>query len=108
MISSVIMFVFLPLMVIGKSVPVFCIFFFLAGIGYHIVAVTGAVYAAEIMTYEDMGTYTSVRLIVMTAGQAFATYAVGALSGIVPAFVVLMAGGICQLISGIMFYRYKK
>ena len=108
LISSIIMCVFLPLMVIGRSVSAFCIFFFLAGIGYHVVAVTGAVYAAEIMTYDDMGTYTSVRLIVMTAGQATASFLVGALTGKIPVFVIMLAGGLCQLISGIMFYLYKK
>lgn len=108
LVSSIIMCIFLPLMVIGKSTLVFCTCFLFAGIGYYVTTVAGAVFAAEIVPYEDMGTYTSVRLIALTAGQALSSYLVGTLLGTVPTFVILLVAGLCQLISGTLTYLYKK
>ena len=100
------MFLFLPGMLIGKNVSIFCICYFIACIGYNIINVSGAVYATEIISYSDIGTYTSVRLIVMTLGQAISSYGVAVAMEYMPGVVILTICGMAQLISGIMYYLY--
>ena len=104
--SSLIMFLFLPMMLAGGSVKMFCICYFLVSIGYGIINISGPVYATEIIGYQDIGTYTSVRLIVTTAGQAVASYGIAVAMDYVPAIVIMAVCGLCQLISGIMYYGY--
>lgn len=106
MICSIQMFLFLPGMLIGKNVSIFCICYFIACIGYNIINVSGAVYATEIISYSDIGTYTSVRLIVMTLGQAISSYGVAVAIEYMPSVVILIICGMAQLISGIMYYLY--
>lgn len=106
MICSIQMFLFLPGMLIGKNVSIFCICYFIACIGYNIINVSGAVYATEIISYTDIGTYTSVRLIVMTLGQAISSYGVAVAMEYMPSVVILTICGMAQLISGIMYYLY--
>jgi len=106
LISSVVMFLFLPLMLNGSRTVIFCVCYFFVGIGYSVINVSGPVYASEIVDYKDIGTYTSVRLIVTMAGQAAASYGVALAMEYVPSLGILLVCGLAQLISGIMYYRY--
>ena len=106
LLSSILMFLFLPAMLMGRSVAIFCICFFVLYIALNIINVSGAIYATEIVRYHEMGTYTSVRLITMTLGQAVANYAVVAAMDYVPTALILTVCGLAQLASGIMYYHY--
>lgn len=104
---SAVQCLFLALMMSGKNVAVFFICYMIVCIGYNITNVAVPVYVTEIIPYEDIGSYTSVRLITMMAGQAIASYGATAVMDYVPGAVVLIIAGVTQLISGIMFYCYK-
>lgn len=106
-IFSVVMAVFLPLMLIGKSIYVFYITYFVVGMCFNIINVSGSVFATELMDFNDMGTYTSSRLILMTLGQTVAGVIISAVIDKVPSAVILIAGGFAQLISGLMYHLWK-
>lgn len=105
--SSTAMALFLPLTLIGRNTTIFCGAYALACIGYQIVNTSGAVYAVEIMNYHDIGTYTAVRLITMTLGQALSSYGLVWAMEYVPTVVILLVCGVCQLVSGIQCYHYE-
>lgn len=104
--SSIQAFLLLPIMLSGHSVSVFCICYFFIHIAINIINVSGAVYATEIVCYNEMGTYTSVRLITMTLGQAVANYTVVATMDYLPTELILTICGLAQFASGIMYYYY--
>lgn len=104
--SSIQVFLFLPIMLSGRSASIFCICYFFIHIAINIINVSGAVYATEIIQYNEMGTYTSVRLITMTLGQAVANYAVVAAMDYLPTVLILTICGVAQLVSGFMYYYY--
>lgn len=106
LLSSILLFLFLPITLTGRSVGIFCICFFFLYIALNIINVSGAIYASEIVRYNEMGTYTSVRLITMTLGQAVANYAVVAAMDYMPTVLILTVCGLAQLASGIMYYHY--
>lgn len=106
--ASIGMFLFLPLMLVGKNVIVFCVFFCLVYIGYSIISSTAAVYATEIVDYQDIGTYSAVRLIAIMAGQAVGCQGIAWAMDYVPSIVIMAVCGVSQLISGIMYYRYER
>lgn len=105
--GSLIMFLFLPLMILGNSVFVFSTVYFIVGMGYNVINVSGAVYPTEIIAYKDIGVYTSVRLIVYMLGQAVSSYLIGITLASVPTVLILLIAGVFQLISGLMLYCYK-
>lgn len=98
------MFLFLPLMLLGRSWVVFCVFYFVAGVGYNIANTAAAILATEIVDYEEIGMYTCVRLITVIAGQAVVDAGVSLLIDYVPSILILVACGAFQLASGIMYY----
>lgn len=104
--SSILMCLFLPIMLIGKNATVFRICYFIIGVWYNIINASGSVYATEIVEYSDIGTYSSVRLIVLTLGQAISSYVVTLAMDYVPTVVILCVCGLCQLISGFMYHFY--
>jgi len=106
--SSLFMCLLLPIMLIGQSVPVFCITYFLVCIFYNAINIAGAVYPTEFIGYLDMGTYTSVRLIIMTLGQAFASYAISYAIDYIPTILVVAFCGAAQMISGVMYYLFEQ
>ena len=82
------------------------IFCFIAYIGFNILSSAGAVYATEIVGYEDIGTYTAVRLIAIMLGSAVTSQTIAFAMDYIPSVVILFICGLCQLISGYMFYRF--
>ena len=104
--SSVVMCIFLTLMLVGNHVIIFFCCFFLAYIGYIIISTAGAVYATEIVGYHDIGTYTALRLIAIMGGTALASQTIAIAMDYIPAILIMTICGLCQLISGIMFYRF--
>ena len=65
-------------------------------------------YPTEYVPYEDIGAYTSVRLIVMTLGQAVAGCIVPELLVVLPAILLLALVGTAQLVSGLLFLCYDR
>ncbi len=105
---SLLMCLLLPLMVAGSSIPVFCSLYFIISCAYYSNNIAGALYPTEYVPYEDIGAYTSVRLIVMTLGQAVAGYIVPELLEVLPAMLLLALVGTAQLVSGLLFLCYDR
>ena len=105
---SILMCLLLPLMVVGSSVPVFCSLYFIISCAYYSNNIAGALYPTEYVPYEDIGAYTSVRLITMTLGQAIASYIVPEMLEVLPAMLLLALIGAAQLTSGLLFLRYDR
>ncbi len=106
LLSSVIMCLLLPMMLLWKAPLIFCLLYFIVCIGYSAINIAGALYATEYVPYQDIGSYTSVRLIVMTSGQALASYGVTILLDHLPAVAIVILCGAAQLISGAMYFYY--
>lgn len=107
MLGSLILFIALPLTLLGRIGAVFFVFYLIAGIGYSMVSISGAVYATEFIKAEDIGAFSSTRLIMIAAGQAVSSYIIGISIGKIPSVLILMIFGVCQLVSGILHYCYK-
>lgn len=107
-VSSVAIFLFMPALLLGYSIAVFYVFYFFLGLFYNINAVAAAVYPAEYVEYDHIGTYTSVRLIILTIGQAAGAYIIGIVINSIPSLAILLVCAILQLASGIAFWKYKK
>ena len=107
MLGSLIVFIALPLTLLGRIGAVFFAFYLIAGIGYNIVSISGAVYATEIIKAEDIGAFSSTRLIMIAAGQAVSSYIIGISIGKIPSVLIIMIFGVCQLVTGILHYCYK-
>lgn len=107
MLGSSIVFIALPLTLLGRIGAVFFAFYLIAGIGYNIVSISGAVYATEFIKAEDIGAFSSTRLIMIAADQAVSSYIIGISIGKVPSVLIIMIFGVCQLVTGILYYCYK-
>ncbi len=105
--SSILLFIVLPFSLLGKSLPIFIILYAISIIFYIIVSSSNPVYFSEIIDYKEIGRYTSVRLIIMTLGQAVASFFVSFAIDRISSVFILIVAGTCQLISGIMLYLYK-
>ncbi len=105
---SLVMCLLLPLMVVGRSVAVFCTLYFIINCAYYSNNIAGALYPSEYVPYGDIGSYTSVRLIVMTMGQAIASYVVPGLLEVLPTMLLLALVGAAQLVSGLLFFAYDR
>ena len=106
-VSSTVMFVFMPLLLAGYSVHMFYLSYFILGIFYNINAVSAAVHPSEFVPFERIGTYTSVRLIILTVGQALGAYVIGLLIDKVPSIIILVVCAFLQLVSGVAFLKFK-
>ena len=105
---SLVMCLLLPLTVAGGSTAVFYVLYFIICCAFYSNNIAGALYPSEYVPYEDIGAYTSVRLIVMTLGQAIASYAVPGLLEVLPTALLLTMFGAAQLVSGLLFLRYDR
>jgi len=106
-VSSIAMFVFMQLLLAGYNTTVFYVSYFMLGLFYNINAVAAAIYPSEYVDFERIGAYTSVRLIVLTVGQAVGAYVIGFLIESTPSVLILAVCAMLQLASGIMFKKYR-
>jgi len=106
--ASMIMAVLLPLSVLFKAPAWFAVLLFMACTMYNVIAVVAAVHAAEVADYENIGMYTSVRMICMSAGQATASALLSAFIDHVPGMLILLLAGLCQAGSALLYHLYEK
>ena len=99
-------FIALPLTLLGRIGAVFFAFYLIAGIGYNIVSISGAVYATEFIKAEDIGAFSSTRLIMIAADQAVSSYIIGISIGKIPSVLIIMIFGVCQLVTGILYRAF--
>lgn len=105
---SAVMCLLLPLLLIGRSPLLFFILHFVIYCAYASNNIAGALYPSEYVPYEDIGAYTSLRLIVMTLGSALSSYAIPFLLDRMPTAALLTLCGAVQLASGLSFLYYDR
>ena len=106
LLASALLTIMLPATVLLKNPVVFFIAFSFCGMGYGIIAVSASVYAMEIVDSMYIGSFSAMRLIMIAIGQAIGSYLVGAMLGNTATVLILSLFGMCQLLSGILYYAY--
>ena len=107
LIGAVITFVSLPMAVVGKSSIIFFIFYLFGGMGNTMLSVASAIYATEIVGADDIGAFSSLKMIFLLAGQAVSSFVIGKVIGKIPVFVLILVFVSFMLLSGILHYVYK-
>lgn len=107
-VSSIVIFALFPILVIGKSITLFFVVYAIIGIAYQMINQAAAVHPTEFIPYKEIGSFTSVRLIVMTAGSALSAYIVGLIVESVPSVFILLAAGLIQFASGLFYFCFGK
>lgn len=90
----------------GSNVKIFVIFYIIAYIGQVFVDVSIPVYITEIIPYKYMGGFTSIRMLLFTAGTATGNYIAGVMSASHPKSLMILCG-CAQLIAGIWYYIFS-
>lgn len=108
LLSSVLMMIFLPGMLVGKSVTVFCVMYVIVHFAYTLINYAVPVMVTEMVDYEYIGQYSAWRMLLHTGGTAaagfVATYMLEWFGGI----PTLMIAGGAQLLSGAVYYLYNR
>ena len=102
-IAGILLAVSLPLMTVFQNLIFFYIIYF---IGYTLITIVNMcvpVLVYDCVPYEIMGSYTSLRMMLFTLGQAFPGFFMSDLIGVIGTFGVLIIAGLSFVISSIWF-----
>ena len=114
LLSSGGMLIFSAALIFPKSWTLFLILYLLLYICYTIVNSTVPVLVAQFIPYRVIGGYSSLRMMITTAGTAVSSMIVGVLMEHAPSgdsaftILLLLVCGLTQLYSGWAYYRYVK
>lgn len=106
--SSLSIFVFLPVMFFGKSTMVFLFFYGIMYFFFILINYGTPVLITRIVDYDVMGQYTSWRLLVSAAGTALAGFCCSGMLEFFGAVLTMLITGSMQLVSGVWYYVYVK
>lgn len=105
LISVLIVMVTIPLSIVNGKIWFFALYF--VGIAArHIVDGTIPVMITQIVPYEQMGAYTSLRMMLMTGGAALASLIGALLVGKIPAFLLFGFAAGMLLLCVVVYYVY--
>ena len=107
LVSSIMMLVFLPLMLVGKNVAFFCTAYVLVHFAVTLINYAVPVMVTEIVDYEYIGQYSAWRMLLYTAGTATAGFAVTYMLTSFGGIPTLIIAGLAQLASGMVYFMYK-
>jgi hypothetical protein len=102
-IAGILLAVSLPLMTVFQNLIFFYIIYF---IGYTLITIVNMcvpVLVYDCVPYEIMGSYTSLRMMLFTLGQAFPGFFMSDLIGVIGTFGVLIIAGLSFVISSVWF-----
>lgn len=105
--GSVLMIVFMPAMLLGRQMIVFGILYWIAYMGMVIAGNSIPCYVMEVVPFERLGTYTSIRLMLTNGGASIASLLTGYLVGKVPSLAILIVAGCLQLTAGTVYLLYR-
>lgn len=106
LIASVIVLIAMPLLMAVPSFPVFLIFFIVLLIGTGLADYTVPVLIAEIIPYECIGSYTSLRMGTHTGGVALGSMVAGLALSSFPVALLLLLSGCLQFSSGLVYFLF--
>ncbi len=102
-ISGILLAVSLPFMTLFQNLIFFYVLYF---VGYTLITVVNMcvpVLVYDCVPYEIMGSYTSLRMMLFTLGQALPGFFMGALIGAIGTFGVLIIAGLSFVVSSVWF-----
>ena len=100
MISSTLIAVFLPFIIMGNTFC-FVVLFFIVQFFLMIENTSVPVMVTEIVPFDQVGAFSSIRLSVFTFGQMIASMIMNSLINGVGYLGVLIIGGVCQILCAI-------
>lgn len=104
--ASAIMCCAMPLMLIGRSYPLFLAFYVLLVIGIGVADYTVPVLITKVIPYDCIGSYTSLRMGTHTGGVALGSMVAGAALSRIPGIWLLLISGCLQLTSSLIYYLF--
>ena len=105
LISSIIVMITIPFSIVGGKLW-FYVLYFLGISARYIVDGTIPVMVTQIVPYEQMGAYTSLRMMLMTGGSSLASLVGGLLIGNIPSFLLFTIAAGMLLICVVVYYLY--
>lgn len=108
LISSIATAIFMPLMLVGRSTPMFLISFFLLSFAINFVNYGVPIIVVNIVDYEYAGQYSAWRMMLHTLGTAIGSGIIIKMFDAIGGLPTLIVAGLCQLVSGIVYYVYLK
>ena len=105
LVSSIIVMITIPFSIVGGKLW-FYILYFLGISARYIVDGTIPVMVTQIVPYEQMGAYTSLRMMLMTGGSSLASLVGGLLIGNISSFLLFAIAAGMLLICVVVYYLY--
>ena len=105
LVSSIIVMITIPFSIVGGKLW-FYILYFLGISARYIVDGTIPVMVTQIVPYEQMGAYTSLRMMLMTGGSSLASLVGGLLIGNISSFLLFTIAAGMLLICVVVYYLY--
>ena len=105
--GGIVMACSMSLMLVSGSVFVFSIMYLISYIGMTFVDFSIPIYICEIVPYEKIGAYTSVRMLLTTGGAAVGNSVAGVLADKSP-LLLLISGAFLQITVVFAYYLYDK
>lgn len=105
--GGIVMACSMSLMLVSGSVYVFSIMYLISYIGMTFVDFSIPIYICEIVPYEKIGAYTSVRMLLTTGGAAVGNSVAGVLADKSP-LLLLVSGAFLQITVVFAYYLYDK
>jgi len=100
--------VLFPLTVCFPSANSFLFLYFIIQIGQILANGTIPVLITQFVPYDEIGAYTSLRMMITNAGSAIGSAVVGMLIGVIPSVWFYIAAAVFQLICGVVYVVYHK
>ncbi len=106
--SSVIVAVSLPLMLVGKNITAFLLFYFIGFLALNMINISVPVFITKFVDYEVIGQYTALRMMLHTLGISLAGFSCTYLFNFIGGVPSMLVFGIMQFLSGLAYYNCIK
>ncbi len=108
LVSTVMLAISMPAMLIGKSLSVFYVMYFFANFFISFINNTVPVAITKVVDYEYIGQYSSWRMLLHTFGVALSNAVVTPLMSAVGGMGLIFIAVACQLFSGVAYFIFLK
>ncbi|MCR5456806.1 MAG: MFS transporter, partial [Clostridiales bacterium] len=98
----------LPLSVVGGDLVTFLIGFAFTNFAYVIVNISIPILACEIVPYEQIGSFTCIRMMMFTLGSVISSIVYKPLSDSIGFFWLFIVAGVIQILCGVLHFIVSK
>ena len=104
LVSSVIMAVAMPVAILPGNLTEFLVAYAIAYFAYMIISISVPMLICEIVPYEQIGSFTCIRMMLFTFGSVVASVVYKPLSDVMGYFWLFVFAGVLQIICGVAHY----